>query len=78
MFELQLLDEVDAQADAVGFEVDEVQPTTVVGGVQLAGEIDQFRQRSTNLGAEKAGQPGPKPVWGDEGSGGDSHRQQHG
>jgi hypothetical protein len=44
MFLLQLTDEVDADVDSVGFEVDEIEATTVVSGVQLSRKVYQFSQ----------------------------------
>lgn len=49
MFEFQLLYEVDAQVYAVGFEIDEVQTTAVIGGIEFTGEIDQFGEGSADL-----------------------------
>lgn len=40
MFLLQLFNELDAEVYSVGFEVDEVESTAVVGRVQLPGEVD--------------------------------------
>jgi hypothetical protein len=39
MFLLELTDEVDADVDSVGFEVDEIEATTVVRGVQLSCKV---------------------------------------
>ena len=49
MLLLQLANEIDAYIDTMGLEVDEVQATAIIGGVQLTGEIHEFRQRSADL-----------------------------
>lgn len=49
MLLLQLSNEIDANVDAVGFEIEEVQATAIVFRIQLARKVDQLRKRSTNL-----------------------------
>ena len=40
MFLLQLFYKLDTQVYAVGFEVDEIQATAIIGGVEFSGEVD--------------------------------------
>lgn len=40
VFLLELTDEVDADVDPVGFEIDEIQAAAIVGFVDLASEVD--------------------------------------
>lgn len=49
MFFLQLSDEVDADVDPVGFEVDEIEAASIVGLVELSCEINELCERSTDL-----------------------------
>lgn len=49
VFLVQLADKVDAQVNAMGFEVNEVQPAAIIRRVQLPSKIDQLGQRSANL-----------------------------
>lgn len=49
MFLLQVLNEPDTEIYAVCFEIDEIQPSARVGGIELAGEIDQFRKGAADL-----------------------------
>ena len=44
MLFLQPSEEVDANVNAMGFKQGEVQPATIVRRVQLACEVDQFRE----------------------------------
>jgi hypothetical protein len=39
----QFLDKVDAEIDAIGFEVNEAQATAAVGRPRFAGEVYKFR-----------------------------------
>lgn len=41
---LELANKVDANVDPVGFEVDEVQPASIILSVDLPGEIDELCQ----------------------------------
>jgi hypothetical protein len=49
MLLFQLPDEVNAQIDPVGLEIDEIQATAVVRRVQFPGKIYQLRERASNL-----------------------------
>jgi hypothetical protein len=46
---LQQLDELDTQVDPLGLEVQKVQPTSISLRFRLRGEIDQFREGSSDL-----------------------------
>lgn len=45
----ELFDEVDAQIDAVGLEVEEVQSPTSICRSRLSGEVNELRQGSSDL-----------------------------
>lgn len=49
MFSLQFFDEVDAEVDARGFEVDEVESPAIVGRVDLPSEVNELCQRAADL-----------------------------
>ena len=53
MFLFQLLYKLDAKVYPVGFEVDEVEPTAIIGSVDFSGEINQFCKGSSDLLSEE-------------------------
>lgn len=62
MLLLQLANEIDADVNPVGFEVEEVQATAIIFGIQLARKVDKLSKRSTDLETRKikvsCGDPG--------------------
>lgn len=49
MFLLQLANKVDTDVDPVRFEIDEIKPAAIIGGIEFAREINQLSKGSADL-----------------------------